>query len=1085
MITKDEEIGKLRTNLKHANESIDEKDVDIAKLKDNMDTLKEQQVALEKSLEKEKAMALQEISRGKASAVQALQTEQEKRIEDLNNAHEKDKNEVIIKIKEEMKEKLQLADREKQRALVLKDEEMIKKLEEKEEEGRLAKEELELRLSSMTNGEDSKSKLLNELESKLKTAFAEKKQLQSELSKLKEELNSVCSQIKVELSEELETLKSKHDGVQDELERTKEQLSKNKDNYEEERTKLEAEINVLKVSHQDVHDDKENTLVQVQLEKDQLSKTVQSQRDHISNVESTLKSIEEELEFQKQSFEKLEFENQKAANENQEKHQIAMSLSQEKINELEIELQKVESTTELMNAEHKIQVSSIVKSHQMELETLKKDQLSMVESQNVQIDNLETEKRQLSMKVEELTKDHREELFKLNEKYKLENKELEKDIQSKQSDLDSITEAMNACNALIHDLQESNKKLLSANQENSKKSENFEKALQDERHKNLSAQHQLEQLQKSGKKTNELETEIIELKNREVSLKENEQKMISYQKELQDQINSFEVKEKLHLNEIDMLTQIIETKTNEINEMTSKNSAEIEALKVDLQLKIRHERDKENSYKELQVQSIEYQKKLQDQITAMEEEITSSKANHSNQVLQLSARVEELTAHLANSRKNLENKDNELKSITDSSNQEIQDLKHQNEELRERHDNLATTADQLEKELIKRNDNSQNDDDAKSAILELKEFKEKLEINNQMLYDAQNSSSAKESELEEVKTLLTATNEDIEALKKDLKSSQDDKATQLLEYEESLVKLEQEIKELKTKNQQLQEILEHQNRKMEEKKEENDLRSQIEKNHEDSIKMLIKKYETQLAEKEESSDMELERVRDQGEVELRKTVQEFQLQISDLKHELYEKTALYDDVMERHQFQLSAKQDELDQEVEACNRMYQAKIAEVQAEHEAKLQSLQVQAGGGLADNINDSSYHNSWNWERATSMDEEAVLELQRTPTREQREQQIRQTASAALQPQDDETSAPATLTVTSTTNQSYSIEDANEYEYLKNVLYQYMLGKEPITLARVLATVVKFSPDEINEVLKHEEKKHSIFSSLGLIQN
>jgi hypothetical protein len=262
-----------------------------------------------------------------------------------------------------------------------------------------------------------------------------------------------------------------------------------------------------------------------------------------------------------------------------------------------------------------------------------------------------------------------------------------------------------------------------------------------------------------------------------------------------------------------------------------------------------------------------------------------------------------LTAHLANSRKNLDNKDNELKSIIDSSNQENQDLKHQNKELRERHDNLATTADQLEKELIKRNDNSQNDDDGKSAILELKEFKEKLEINNQMLYDAQNSSSAKESELEEVKTLLTTANEDIEALKKDLKSSQDDKATQLLEYEESLVKLEQEIKELRTKNQQLQEILEHQNRKMEEKKEENDLRSQIEKNHEDSIKMLIKKYETQLAEKEESSDMELERVRDQGEVELRKTVQEFQLQISDLKHELYEKTAMYDDVMERHQIQ--------------------------------------------------------------------------------------------------------------------------------------------------------------------------------------
>ena len=123
--------------------------------------------------------------------------------------------------------------------------------------------------------------------------------------------------------------------------------------------------------------------------------------------------------------------------------------------------------------------------------------------------------------------------------------------------------------------------------------------------------------------------------------------------------------------------------------------------------------------------------------------------------------------------------------------------------------------------------------------------------------------------------------------------------------------------------------------------------------------------------------------------------------------------------------------------------------------------------------------------------MDEEAVLELQRTPTREQREQQIRQTESA-LQPQrpqdhlEDEASPPATLTVVTNNlcQHSHSIEDANEYEYLKNVLYQYMLGKEGLTLARVLATVVKFSPDEINEVLKHEEKKHSIFASLGLLQ-
>ena len=65
----------------------------------------------------------------------------------------------------------------------------------------------------------------------------------------------------------------------------------------------------------------------------------------------------------------------------------------------------------------------------------------------------------------------------------------------------------------------------------------------------------------------------------------------------------------------------------------------------------------------------------------------------------------------------------------------------------------------------------------------------------------------------------------------------------------------------------------------------------------------------------------------------------------------------------------------------------------------------------------------------------------------------------------------------------QNFSLEEATEFEYLKNVLYQYMLGKESLTLARVLATVLKFSPDELREVVRHEEKKHSLLASLGLL--
>ena len=64
-----------------------------------------------------------------------------------------------------------------------------------------------------------------------------------------------------------------------------------------------------------------------------------------------------------------------------------------------------------------------------------------------------------------------------------------------------------------------------------------------------------------------------------------------------------------------------------------------------------------------------------------------------------------------------------------------------------------------------------------------------------------------------------------------------------------------------------------------------------------------------------------------------------------------------------------------------------------------------------------------------------------------------------------------------------SYSLEEATEYEYLRNILYQYMLGKESLTLAKVLATVVKFSPEQMQNIVLHEEKKASVIGGLGIM--
>ena len=61
-----------------------------------------------------------------------------------------------------------------------------------------------------------------------------------------------------------------------------------------------------------------------------------------------------------------------------------------------------------------------------------------------------------------------------------------------------------------------------------------------------------------------------------------------------------------------------------------------------------------------------------------------------------------------------------------------------------------------------------------------------------------------------------------------------------------------------------------------------------------------------------------------------------------------------------------------------------------------------------------------------------------------------------------------------------SYTLEEATEFEYLKNILYEYMMGKQQMTLAKVLTTVVKFSPEQVTTILAHEEKKASILGSI-----
>lgn len=52
-------------------------------------------------------------------------------------------------------------------------------------------------------------------------------------------------------------------------------------------------------------------------------------------------------------------------------------------------------------------------------------------------------------------------------------------------------------------------------------------------------------------------------------------------------------------------------------------------------------------------------------------------------------------------------------------------------------------------------------------------------------------------------------------------------------------------------------------------------------------------------------------------------------------------------------------------------------------------------------------------------------------------------------------------------------TLEDSTEIEYLRNILFEYMMGKETLVLAKVIAAVVKFDQDQTLKIIKKEEDK------------
>lgn len=56
-------------------------------------------------------------------------------------------------------------------------------------------------------------------------------------------------------------------------------------------------------------------------------------------------------------------------------------------------------------------------------------------------------------------------------------------------------------------------------------------------------------------------------------------------------------------------------------------------------------------------------------------------------------------------------------------------------------------------------------------------------------------------------------------------------------------------------------------------------------------------------------------------------------------------------------------------------------------------------------------------------------------------------------------------------------SLSEATELEYLRKVLFEYMMGRETKTMAKVITSMLKFPPDQTQKVLENEDSKAALW--------
>ncbi|XP_043506737.1 golgin subfamily A member 4-like isoform X1 [Frieseomelitta varia] len=904
---------------------------------------------------------------------------------------------------------------------------------------------------------------LQNLPEQVKLLMIESKSLQEKLNNvnaINQLLSDEICDLKVQLEEANNNTKQLQELEQKYVQATKTAALLKSENLNSD--KLKEKINILqleiKILNENLFDkdkkmstlneeleNKESFLVNLKLEDEKHTKLIEKRENEIIELTKSNETLQQKIQTKIQQLTKLKNIKQK------------QDATIQKLNDeiSEIKASNIELLEQLKTSENEM---NMLKSENCQIVILKNnntainaelERLKLIQNEvNLENKNLKDKQNEFLKHNQELNESNKNlkqkviDYDKYNQQLLTENAQLEKEIESCKNQLSEQNQDIDNLNSHITLL---NTKLQSNSQEL-----NF----------------QLEELTSYKKKAEEtkeyLAKENTNLRNEIDKLNltlENNTKMEEINKELQTKLVFLD-------KEVARLKNVEEEMNNLRLEINSLNK-----IKIDLE-EIQSENSKlvtENLSLKNRIAELEnINTKLQSYVNNLKsavfnlDQIESKNTEYKNEIDALKNTNVELLSQIKNddvSKQQLMMEIDELKLILDEKVAELKLLDTKNMELLEEIERLKSSS--IEEEVaIETDPSTTNIEDLKETIIKLQnEIKVLRESNITLNEEMKNINNNKT-----VDDFSTKNNDKLEEKNKKLEAQLD----------EALITFQAKELEMHFISNELKNQVDTLKQELKTNEEEQSMR----------LKQLVKEFQAQLHDKEEELHAALEKRFDRQQNYESNLIQQYKEQLKDFQIELTAKSEQIENLILENKNLISQKTKDINQLMEKITIIKKEHTDEIR-EIEKKWKSIVQQKTDTLEakheEEINELT--REWRNERRPDIQTDIIHE------------ELESTSRVAMAAVQSNTGSFHTLQQTLTAQRRElaelrklmklrhdTLEDSTEIEYLRNILFEYMMGRETMVLARVIAAVVKFDQEQTAKVLKKEEDKMTLLGSLGL---